>query len=542
MSVPGTSGLREFIESYRRRYEWDFLEIDKEVSVEFDTTTYSLLRNNANKVLLFSNLLNYEKFSILTNLLGSETRVLHATGSRDMGDFNRRFSSALNSNLKNLVQVKEGSAPFMRNVLMDGSVDLNKLPVPSHYPLDGAKSGNSRYITSGIVAVREFDDPETINLSFTRIQLISRNRYAFDAGSHGHLWNHLYKAAEKDEEAELTVLIGTHPIFYLLAASFIDNEYEKAASFVDVELSKGLSNDILIPTETEIVLEAKFLPRERFDEGPFAEYTGYMGNDTTRYVAEVRSVLMRDNPIYYDIQPSNSSEHVNIFSLPRSSVVSSALQRFMPQGTDFMVHWPHSGARFLSNGWVDPPSLSIAKQLGISIMSLDPLWGKIIFINLGRCELDFLSTIARLLNTKGRMSNCVFKFPDMFVIGSDFTADPERSVCKSIFITNSRDSSYTREVRDGELILKGRYGNAVITHKPRDDNRINIVLGEDIDLTNTDKILWAIATRVNPQDDLDVTDDKITIRANRVTPEIPSLDPNSKRRISEMFPEQEKRT
>lgn len=537
--MAGTPGLRNFIEEYWSMQGNDVQEIKEEISVDFDTTTYSVLRNRANRMLLFSNLKGYKNFRLLTNTLGSEGRILFATGTSDIEDFNRKFSSVLESEVHNQVSIKPGSAPFMKNISGNKSVDLFGLPIPSHYPSDGSRTGKSRYITSGIVAVREFDNPERINLSFTRIQPISGNMYAFDAGSHGHLWNHLRIAALEKAEAELTVMIGCHPLYYLLAASFIDNEYEKAAAFMEVELSRGLKNDILIPSETEIVLEARFNPEIAYDEGPFAEYAGYMGQDTTGYVAEVKSIMMRDNPVYYDIRPSNSSEHVNTFSLPRSSVVNSGLRRFIPQGTDFRVQWPHSGGRFMAIAWVDPPAKNMGRQLGISIMSMDPLWGKIIFVNLGKCDLDFIHSIARFLNTREKVSQCVTVFNDMFVISSDFTAKPEGNVGKALFLTNSMDSSYTSELIDGEFIMKGRYGNAVIAHSPRRDSRISIVVGKDVDVNDADQVLWALATRVNPSVDFEVSDDSIFINAGRETPEVPRLDPESVRRISERFPSHE---
>lgn len=537
MSVQHGPGLRSFLDSYRINHGEDILEIESEMSVEYDITSFHVLKNRMNRILMFNSLSGYPNFRLLTNVLGHKERILYATGTEDIEEFNSRFSRALNSGMRRESSMKHGSAAFMQNVLRDSEVDLYKLPIPSHYPSDGSRAGITGYITSGIVATRELDNPEIINLSFTRIQPISSNRYAFDAGSHGHLWNHLNRSVRSGKDAELTVLIGAHPIFYLLAASFVDDEYSKAAEFLDFELAKGLTNDIYIPSETEIVLEARFEPGKSFEEGPFAEYTGYMGQDSTKYTAEVKAVLMRDRPIYYDIQPSNSSEHVNTFSLPRSSRVSSAIRQFLPQGIDFGLTWPHSGARFLSMGWVEPSEKNYAMQLGISVMSLDPLWGKIVFINRGKVELEFLPSLARLLNTEEKMGDCVSVFRDMFVISSDFTAEPEGNVGKALFITDSLDGTYTTEVRNDELFIHSRYGTAVVSHRRRSDFKINIAVGDDIDLVNFDHVLWALATRVNPAQDFHITENSLSIYADRKTPEVPTLEPDSVRRIAKMFPD-----
>lgn len=533
------STLREFIQNYKTDNPDDYREINQEISAEYETTAYSVLRNDSNSMLMFNCLSGYRDFRLLTNVLGSERRIFYGTGTSDLRSFNERYARALSEYPSGSVTFQKGSATFMERVMRDDSVDLYSIPVPSHYPSDGSKAGKSRYISSGIVAHRTLENPEIINLSFTRIQPISKNMYAFDAGSHGHLWNYLNHASQKGEEVELTVMIGVHPLYYLLAASFTDREYDRASTFMDVELSRGLENDIYLPHDAEIVLEARFKPGKNFDEGPFAEYTGYMGHDSTRYTAQVKSILMRNDPIYYDIQPSNSSEHVNTFSMPRSAGIMGTLRDYMPRGTDFSVVWPHSGARFLSLGYVVPPSRGLARQLGLGIMALDPLWGKFIIINQGVAALDFTSTLARLINTGEDYGEVFTRIPGVFVISSDFTAGKDGTTGKIIAVTDSSDEEFTTSISGRDLIVRAGKGEAVISHSYRNDRRINIIVGEDIDATDPEQVQWAVSTRVNPHTDVEISRNSIVIRADRVTPEVPALDKSAVERIRRLFPDSE---
>jgi 3-polyprenyl-4-hydroxybenzoate decarboxylase len=248
---------------------------------------------------------------------------------------------------------------------------------------------------------------------------------------------------------------------------------------------------------------------------------------------------MRNDPIYYDIQPSNSSEHVNTFSMPRSAGIMGTLRDYMPRGTDFSVVWPHSGARFLSLGYVVPPSRGLARQLGLGIMALDPLWGKFIIINQGVAALDFTSTLARLINTGEDYGEVFTRIPGVFVISSDFTAGKDGTTGKIIAVTDSSDEEFTTSISGRDLIVRAGKGEAVISHSYRNDRRINIIVGEDIDATDPEQVQWAVSTRVNPHTDVEISRNSIVIRADRVTPEVPALDKSAVERIRRLFPDSE---
>jgi 2,5-furandicarboxylate decarboxylase 1 len=64
---------------------------------------------------------------------------------------------------------------------------------------------------------------------------------------------------------------------------------------------KCVSQDLLVPAETEIVLEGRMLTDETVSEGPFGEFVGYLSPEHQAPVFEVTAVTHRARPIYHAI-------------------------------------------------------------------------------------------------------------------------------------------------------------------------------------------------------------------------------------------------
>ena len=64
---------------------------------------------------------------------------------------------------------------------------------------------------------------------------------------------------------------------------------------------KAVSQDLIVPAETEIVLEGRMLTNETVTEGPFGEFVGYLSPADAAPVFEVTAVTHRDKPIYHAI-------------------------------------------------------------------------------------------------------------------------------------------------------------------------------------------------------------------------------------------------
>ena len=61
---------------------------------------------------------------------------------------------------------------------------------------------------------------------------------------------------------------------------------------------KAVTQDLLIPADTEIVLEGVILPDQTVEEGPFGEFVGYLSPASEAPIFEVTAVTHRDKPLY----------------------------------------------------------------------------------------------------------------------------------------------------------------------------------------------------------------------------------------------------
>jgi 4-hydroxy-3-polyprenylbenzoate decarboxylase len=101
----------------------------------------------------------------------------------------------------------------------------------------------------------------------------------------------------------VAVVIGASPNIGYTAVNKIPygiDEYSIAGGIAGepVELVKCKTVDIEVPATAQIVLEGE-LPTDHFEqEGPFGEYTGYVGTEGMNLFFNVRCITHQRNPIY----------------------------------------------------------------------------------------------------------------------------------------------------------------------------------------------------------------------------------------------------
>ncbi len=510
------NNLRDLLEyEYRNG---NVIDIEEPLSTDLQIPTLASMLEGE-KIVTFKKIVGYPDFSIVTGVFSSEKRILSMLRSENEVDFFKTWIRIVDEGP--LMDISIDRA-MDRQMIIQDVPDLQSIPVLRHFSNDGSKTGNGRYITGGIVAARDPSNSDVVNLSFTRIQLISQNRYAFDAGSHGHLWSYIQKCLKDGSDLEMSVIIGAPPIHYLTAAAFMDDEYRHIQRVFDFNYFRGYRNDVPVPSDAEMVIEAKFVPGEEYDEGPFAEYTGYMGYDSTRNVAEVRSIIMRRNPIYLDIIPSNSMEHINLFSFTRSIKMNHLVSEANPKGHDIRVVWPNYGSRFLAMGYVDPPFPGLAKNVALSAMANDPMWNKIVMINEGRTELNLERMLLNLAETRN-FPHSLTIVKDMYTISSDPTAKKDGTNSKLIAITRGYGSRYTTENKTGSFLIRSSRGRVLISHDESYAD-VNIMVPEIIRTDDMSKVGWMIALNIDCDNDISIEKDRLIIDLRKDIGEVPKTD------------------
>jgi 4-hydroxy-3-polyprenylbenzoate decarboxylase len=204
--------------------------------------------------------------------------------------------------LKNYAPVRPievPSGPITENVVLGEDVDLAKLPWVRWHEHDGG-----RYVCGTSVVMR---DPETgyINLGSYRFKLVDRNRIVVHIGS-GHNGDVIRKKYWANQRScPVAISLGQDPAIFIVAGTNVAwgvPEYEFIGWMrgAPVEVTRGVSTDLPIPSTAEIVLEGEMLPPSAGSEieGPFGEASGYYGGGARPSpITKIHSILYRNDPI-----------------------------------------------------------------------------------------------------------------------------------------------------------------------------------------------------------------------------------------------------
>ena len=261
------------------------------------------------------------------------------------------------------------SGPAHEIVLQGADADCGTLPISLHFAEDGG-----RYVSSGVFICK---DPDTgvRNLSFARMLMKAPNRFSINLGSRGDLWEHQARAAARGKNLEVAVVIGAPPAVYLAASAKVAmtvDEFDLAGGFTGkpVDLVKCKTVDLEVPAESEIVLEGEILADQHEDEGPVAEYTGYSSRRSTRNVFLMKAMTRRRKPLYLDITPGLSSEHLTLAGIARQARDYTRIKEMIP-GLK-AIHFPRSGNSFHAYLSMKKMAEGEARRALLMLFGVDP--------------------------------------------------------------------------------------------------------------------------------------------------------------------------
>jgi 4-hydroxy-3-polyprenylbenzoate decarboxylase len=262
--------------------------------------------------LLFENVVG-KSIPLLINAFGSMKRMAMAFGVNDIEEIAKKISKLIQiqppRTFKDKIQLAGELirlAGLPPKIVNDGACheviqrepDLNILPVLTCWPGDAGP-----FITLPMVFSK---DPVkgTRNVGLYRMQV-------FDARTTGMHW-HLHKVGarhfqhqkESAGKMELAVCLGGDPAMIYAATAPLPDQIDEIlfAGFVrnkGVELTRGITIDIEVPADTDIVIEGYVDPSEPLRrEGPFGDHTGFYSLADEYPVFHVTCITHRKNPIY----------------------------------------------------------------------------------------------------------------------------------------------------------------------------------------------------------------------------------------------------
>lgn len=311
--------------------------VTEEVKREYEITglMMDLDKQHRYPVMVFDKVENSE-FPVVTNILGTREGFALGLGQPEANPA-EVFAQGIAQRFDDLKVVEE--PPFMANSMEGEAVDLYKLPIVTHFPIDAGP-----YVTSGLCVAK---DPESgaDTLGFHRMQLKSKNTLGISLHSRQRLWEYFRRSEEQGKNLEAAIVIGVHPNISLGSMALVPYDQGKFGAIgglfgEPLEVGQCGSVDLQVPAYAEFVLEGEILAGVRDKEGPFAEFTNYACYRSTENLFRVKAIRYRDNAIYHDLTPGMSREHTTVVAIQREGDVLAALRRTLPNVK--AVHAPYS--------------------------------------------------------------------------------------------------------------------------------------------------------------------------------------------------------
>lgn len=333
--------LRSFISDYEKKHQGEVVRFEQKVDAEYVPTAIidELAKKKSHPIVFFQRVGNSD-IPVVTNVLSSREKLAFALQVEEK-DLARTYAQRMT---KSIAPVVLDNPPFKENTISGNEIDLRKqLPILTHYSSDVGP-----YITGGLVAAR---DPDTgvDTCGYHRMQLKGANKLGISFHSRKRMWDYFRRAEEKGRNLEVAVIIGAHPVVSLGSLAIVSSsygKYEKIGALLGepLQLAACDTSKVQVPYWSEIVIEGEILAGEREKEGPFAEFTDYNCERSTKNVFIAKKLHYRNDAIYQSVAPGMSADHNIIMSVQREGDTLKALNEIAPQVKDVRV--PFSGCGF----------------------------------------------------------------------------------------------------------------------------------------------------------------------------------------------------
>jgi 2,5-furandicarboxylate decarboxylase 1 len=345
--------------------------------------------------------------------------------------------------------VRVGRAVWEDNVLTGDAIDVRTLPVPVHASGDGGP-----FITGGVTVTK---DPVSGrgNLSYNRMQVKGPREFGFNVNEWRHVMQFLKNREHLGEGLPVAIAIGLDPAISIAAGARYDGDELCIAGALrgeGVKVRRGVTVDVDIPAEAEIVIEGYLGSRERRGEGALAEFHGYFGEIWESPVFHVTAVCWRDNPIFQTIIPG-WNEHVYIGNvLPREPLLLKFVRHVSKNVTALRI--PPYSSGFSAIIAIDKTNPGEPRNVALAAMTAHVNIKWVIVVD-SDVNIDDPADVLWALNTRVDWSKDVFIVPGAQGHEMDPTADM-RGVHSKIGIDATFDKGrrdYAGRVRYGAVDL-----------------------------------------------------------------------------------------
>ncbi|HEY4348662.1 MAG TPA: menaquinone biosynthesis decarboxylase [Gaiellaceae bacterium] len=292
---------------------------------------------------------------LLVNQFGTERRMCLAFGVEKLDDVASKLADVLEMQppdgladkirgLRQLKSIADSRPSTVRKgacqeiVLRGDEVDLGVLPVQTCWPQDAAP-----FITLPAVITRDPRNGQR-NVGMYRMQVLGPRSTAM------HWQLHKDGRADfgsSDGRMEVAVALGLDPVTAYSASAPLPRHIDELmfAGFLRgeaVDVVKGVTVDLEVPANAEIVLEGYVEQGDLAAEGPFGDHTGYYTPAEPFPVFHLTAMTMRRDAIYPSIVVGKPPQEDAWLGKATERIFLPALRASVPEIVDYDL--PVAGA------------------------------------------------------------------------------------------------------------------------------------------------------------------------------------------------------
>lgn len=283
------------------------------------------------------------RIPVVLNLTASRELTARALGIPDHRSTARWFATRTRASVAPSI-VARADAPVQQVVLEGKAASLHELPVLTQHELEPGP-----YLTAAHATTYD-PDSGIDNTAIQRCWVQGPHHMTWFPYPASHNARNLKKFHARGEPAPVAFWIGHHPAVLLgtqAKLKYPESHWAAAGGVLGAPLrlvpSVTHGEKIMVPADAEIVIEGFAPPGPRVDDGPFGEYTGYLGGRVQAPRFEVSCITHRSDAIYHDygsgltdmLVPDNMAMEGKLFELVKA--VAPSLEN---------VHVPTEGRRF----------------------------------------------------------------------------------------------------------------------------------------------------------------------------------------------------
>lgn len=300
--------FRSFVEALKA--DNDLVEIDTPVDPNLEAAAITrLVCETDDKAPLFNNVIGTKDglFRILgapgslrkssKDRYGRLARHLALPPTASMREILDKMLSASSSPAIPPTVVATG--PCKENSLEGDAIDLTQLPAPLVHQSDGGK-----YIQTYGMHIVQSPDGKWTNWSIARAMVHDKRHLTGLVAAPQHIWQIQQMWKKEGRDVPWALAFGVPPAAIMVSSMPIPDGvteagYVGAMTGSSLELVKCDTNDLYVPTTSEIVFEGTLSISETGPEGPFGEMHGYVfpGDAHIQPKYTVNKITYRNNPI-----------------------------------------------------------------------------------------------------------------------------------------------------------------------------------------------------------------------------------------------------